>query len=40
MAQGGEFGFMHQDEGEQDTTSFMALPPNQSTLLNELSSRF
>ena len=31
---------MYQDEGEQDTTSFMALPPDQSTLLNELSSRF
>ena len=39
MAQGGEFGFMYQ-EGEQDNTSFMALPPHQSTLLNELSSRF
>ena len=40
MAQGGEFSFMNQPEGEQDTTSFMPLPPHQSTLLNELSSRF
>ena len=40
MAQGGDFAFMHRDEGEQDGTSFLALPPQQSTLLNELSSRF
>ena len=40
MAQGGDFNFMSQAEGEQDTTSFMPLPPHQSTLLNELSSRF
>ena len=31
---------MNQLEGEQDTTTFMPLPPHQSTLLNELSSRF
>ena len=40
MAQSGEFSFMNQDEGEQDTTNFMPLPPHQSTSLNELSSRF
>ena len=39
MAQGGEVYHMNADEGEQDT-HFMALPPHQSTLLNELSSRF
>ena len=32
--------FMHRDEGEQDGTNLLALPPQQSTLLNELSSRF
>ena len=31
---------MNAEEGEQDTTHFMPLPPHQSTLLNELSSRF
>ena len=36
MAQGGGFGL----EGEQDTTHFMSLPPHQTTLLDELSSRF
>ena len=40
MAQGGEYNLMQQDEGEQDNTDFMPLPPHQSTLLNELSSRF
>ena len=40
MAQGGDYSFMNQAEGEQDSTGFMPLPPHQSTLLNELSSRF
>ena len=39
MAQGGEVYPMNAEEGEQDTTHFMPLPPHQSTLLNELSSR-
>ena len=30
---------MNAEEGEQDTTPFMPLPPYQSTLLNELSSQ-
>ena len=40
MAQGGEVYHMNAEEGEQDTSHFMPLPPHQSTLLNELSSRF
>ena len=40
MAQGGDFNFMNQVEGEQDSAGFMPLPPHQGTLLNELSSRF
>ena len=40
MAQGGEFCPMNAEEGEQDNTHFMPLLPHQSTLLNELSSRF
>ena len=40
MAQGGDFSPINGDEGEQDTSHFMPLPPHQSTLLNELSSRF
>ena len=40
MAQGGGFGLLNQNEGEQDTTHFMSLPPHQTTLLDELSSRF
>ena len=40
MAQGGGFGLLNPNEGEQDTTHFMSLPPHQTTLLDELSSRF
>ena len=40
MAQGGEFGLMNADEGEQDASQFMPLPPHQTTLLTELSSKF
>ena len=40
MVQGGEFGLMNADEGEQDASQFMPLPPHQTTLLTELSSKF
>ena len=40
MAQCGGFDLLNQNEGEQDTTHFMSLPPHQTTLLDELSSRF
>ena len=40
MAQGGEYGLMNADEGEQDASQFMPLPPHQTTLLTELSSKF
>ena len=34
------YGPMDANEGEQDNSQFMALPPRRPTLLTELSSRF
>ena len=40
MAQNGDFGLMNADEGEQDTTHFILLPPHQNAFFTELSSQF
>ena len=40
MAKNGDFGLMNADEGEQDTTHFILLPPHQNAFFTELSSQF
>ena len=40
MAQNGDFGLMNADEGEQDSTHFILLPPHENAFFTELSSQF